>query len=138
MMGGKAFLAAFMLAALMIFAVHSMNFHGSVPDFIQASGGGMLLDVKPAFSADQIYARLAGYGEAGRKNYAFRNRTVDLALPLSVFPFFFLLMLHSIRRVSLPTFGRVALLSLPAIYVLFDLAENGSVLILLAAFPQRM
>ena len=98
------FVLALLVAVLVVFAVHSEDFPGSVPNFERLSGGGALLDVKPSFSEEAIYQRLSGYGEQGRDNYAFRNITVDILLPLAVFPALFLLMLHALEGSSI---GRV-------------------------------
>jgi len=119
-------------------AVHLLEFPGSVPDFEKKSGGGVLLDAKPSFSEDGVYDRLEAYGELGRRNYAFRNATVDVLLPFSVLPFLVLLMRDSIRRLHFRRATQVVLLSLPLVYVIFDLAENGSVLVLLARYPERL
>lgn len=132
------FVLALLLAVLVVFAVHALDFTGSVPDFHRVSGGGVLLDVKPVFSEEAIYQRLADYGEAGRRNYAFRNLTVDVLLPLAVFPALLLMMLHALRASSLGGIPRGLLYSLAFVYVIFDLAENGTVLVLLAHFPERM
>lgn len=134
----ELYVSALLVAVLIVFAVHFLDFPGSVPDFRRASGGGVLLDVKPSFSEEETYRRLAAYGEEGRDNYAFRNRTVDVLLPLAVLPFLFLLMLRAANRLNLGRTARAFLLSLPFVYVVFDLAENGSVLALLAGFPDRM
>ena len=137
-MKSRALLAlASLLAVIAVFAVHSLDFPGSVPDFVRASGGGVLLDVKPSFSEEAIYHRLADYGERGRSNYAFRNRTVDVLLPLAVFPALFLLMLHAVSHFSFARGLRAFLYSLPFVFVIFDFAENGVVLALLAHFPDR-
>ena len=138
MMNRRLFVSALLAALLLVFAVHFLDFPGSVPDFRRASGGGTLLDARPSFSEDEIYRRLAAYGEEGRNNYAFRNRTVDVLLPLGVLPFLFLLMLRAANCLLLGRAARSFLLALPFAYVLFDLAENGSVLALLANFPVRM
>ena len=97
-----------------------------------------MLDALPAFTPDGIYERFRGYGEAGRKNYSLRNVTADVLLPLSVLPFLFLLILDAVRRFSLGRFLRPLLLSLPFVYVTFDLLENATVLALLANYPERM
>jgi hypothetical protein len=81
----KTFVIAGVWALLVVLAVHFLQFPGSVPDFTRASGGGVLLDASPAFTPDATFERLAAYGEAGRQNYSFRNVTVDVLLPLSVF-----------------------------------------------------
>jgi hypothetical protein len=126
------------VAALVVFAVHALDFPGSVPNFVRSSGGGVLLDVKPSFSEEETYQRLSAYGEQGRNNYAFRNLTIDVLLPLAVFPALFLLMLHALDRSSPGRVTRAFLYSLPLIYVIFDFAENGTVLLLLSYFPDRM
>lgn len=132
------FVLALLVAVLVVFAVHSLDFPGSVPNFERLSGGGVLLDVKPSFSEAATYQRLSGYGEQGRTNYAFRNLTVDILLPLAVFPALFLLMLHALEGSSIGRVPRACLLALPLLYVVFDFAENGSVLALLAHFPDRL
>lgn len=137
-MRNRTLLGAFLAAAFVVVGVHLLEFPGSVPNFQAESGGGTLLDAKPAFSEDAIYQRLESYGERGRRNYAFRNLTVDILLPLSVFPFLFLLMKSAIRRVASGRAIRILLLSLPLAYVVFDFAENATVLALLAYYPSRL
>jgi len=97
----KAFVIAGFWAFLVVVAVHFLQFPGSGPDFNRASGGGVLLDASPAFTPDGIYERLDGYGETGRQNYSFRNVTVDVLLPMSVFPFLFLLIRRVVARFRL-------------------------------------
>jgi hypothetical protein len=131
------FVAALVWAVVVVIAVHFLDFPGSVPDFQHASGGGTLLDASPAFSATGVYNRLAEYGERGRRNYSFRNVTIDVLLPLSVLPFLVLLMRKAVTPFTCGQFLRAALLSLPVIYVLFDLLENSIVLVLLDNYPVR-
>jgi hypothetical protein len=130
--------AAFAVAIVVFVAVHFVSFPGSVPDFRRASGGGTLLDMTPEFSEDALYARLTGYGAAGRSNYAFRTVTVDVVLPLALLPFLFLWMRSALNRLSLGARPRALLLAIPVLYVVFDLVENGSLLALLGNFPVRM
>lgn len=125
-------------AICVVVAVHFLDFRGSVRNFERESQGGVLLDVRPAFSEDAIYARLEAYGPRGRNNYAFRNRTIDLLLPLGVLPFLMLLARRASSRGSLRRAAGTVLLSLPVAYVLFDLAENALVLALLAKYPDRL
>lgn len=132
----KIFVLALVWAALIVLVVHFVDFPGSVPNFTDVSGGGALLDAVPAFTADEVYVRLTGYGEEGRLNYSFRNVTVDVLLPLSVLPFLFLLAL----RASTPRrrLLRMFLVSIPFVYVLFDFLENATVLRLVASYPDRL
>lgn len=137
-MNRKPLVAAFLWAIFVVLAVHLLQFPGSVPDFERASGGGKLLDVMPSFSVDTIYSRIEQYGASGRRNYFLRNLSVDLILPLSLLPFLFLLMRHAISHLSPGRIARASLLSIPFAYVGFDLAENASVLALLASYPHRL
>jgi hypothetical protein len=130
--------AAIVVAIVVFVGVHFVSFPGSVPDFRRASGGGTLLDMTPEFSEDALYARLTGYGATGRANYAFRNVTVDVLLPLALLPFLFMWMRRALDRVSAGTIARTLLLAAPISYVVFDLLENGAVLALLTNFPARM
>lgn len=134
----RTFVFAFVLAFLVAFTVHFLDFPGSVPRFNETSGRGVLLDQSPSFRVDAIYQRLSDYGEEGRKEYAFRNITVDILLPLSLLPFLFLLMFRAIRSLQVNQSLRVLLLSLPFVYVIFDFAENADVLVLLYNYPRRM
>lgn len=136
-MTNRSFYLALLLALLVAVPVHTLDFPGSVPDFVAASGGGTLLDAKPAFSQENIYSRLEGYGPRGRENYFMRNLSVDILLPLSVLPFLVLLARRASERVRLPRPIGLLLLSLPFTYVAFDFAENGAVLALLSSFPER-
>lgn len=47
------FVLALLVAVLVVFAVHSLDFPGSVPNFERLSGGGALLVFQPR--------RIAGY-----------------------------------------------------------------------------
>ncbi len=134
----RTFVVAFVLAFLVVFAVHFLDFPGSVPRFKEISGGEVLFDQSPSFSVDAIYKRLSDYGKDGREEYAFRNVTVDILLPLSLLPFLLLLTLHAIRPLQLNHSLRVLLLSLPVVYVVFDFAENAGALMLLNNYPTRM
>ena len=134
----RTFVFATAVAFLVVFAVHFLDFPGSVPRFKEVSRGGVLLDQSPSFTVDTIYKRLSDYGEEGRRSYAFRNLTVDLILPLSLLPFLFLLMLNAVTSLRPNRPLRVLLLSLPFAYMIFDFTENAAVLALLNNYPERM
>lgn len=125
-------------AILIVLAVHFLIFPGSVPRFKQLSGGGVLLDIAPSFQVDKVYERLAGYGSSGRDEYTFRNLTVDIVPPLSVFPFLYLFMAKAVNSARLTRPMVLLLFSFAVGYVLFDLAENTNVLILLDRYPDRL
>jgi hypothetical protein len=125
-------------AFLVVFAIHFLDFPGSVPRFQELSNGGILLDQVPSFSVEATYQRLLDYGEMGRKSYAFRNLTVDILLPLSVLPFLFVLMRRAITSLHRHRSLQGLLISLPFTYVIFDFAENVVVLVLLNNYPERM
>jgi hypothetical protein len=133
----RSLLLTLVWAFLVVFAVHLLDFPGSVPRFKTESRGGTLLDVAPSFTVDGVYKRLADYGEQGRESYSFRNTTVDIILPLSLLPFFYLLMLKAVKSAALHGILVTLLLAVPFAYVFFDLFENAAVLILLDNYPTR-
>ena len=134
----RTLIVAAVVAAIVVFAVHFIYFPGSVPEFYESSGGGILLDQSPSFSIDESYRRLENYGHAGRRSYAFRNLTVDVLLPLGMLPFLFLLMNRAAGPYDLNRFVWLALIALPFLYVVFDFAENAAVLVLINNYPDRM
>jgi hypothetical protein len=133
----NGFVLATLVAVVVVFAVHFLDFPGSVPRFEKLSHGGVLFDVAPAGTVNATYERLSGFGEAGRSSYMLRNATVDVLLPLSLLPFLVLLMLRALRRRGWSRFVKGSLLAIPFVYVGFDLLENAVVLNLLANYPAR-
>lgn len=130
------FLIAFLQAAIVVYAVHFTDFHGSVPQFRRTAAGGMLLDTKPEFSTDGVYRRLESYGEEGRAVYSFRLFTVDLLLPVSIV-FFLVTAVHlSVKNLRRPRL-RFFFLLLPWVFFLFDLAENSTLYVILGSYPDR-
>jgi hypothetical protein len=133
-----AFRLALVVALAVALGVHLLMFPGSVPDFARASGGGTLLDATPAFTEEGVYARLEAYGHEGRANYTFRNKTVDVVLPLSVLPLLVLLARRAVVHVGRRAVLAAVMLAAPFVYVAFDLMENAIVLALLEQYPQRI
>lgn len=114
------FVPALVWAVLVVLAVHFLDFPGSVPDFRQASRGGTLLDATPAFTADGVYQRVDDYGAEGRRNYSFRNVTVDILLPLSVLPFLVLLMSKGINAVADKARASLLAIAVPVLMLAFN------------------
>jgi hypothetical protein len=129
---------SFTIALLVVLAVHFADFKGSVPNFRERSGGGVLLDIKPSFSQQELYERLEAYGDEGRRIYSFRNVTVDVVLPLALLHFLFPFTLRAHAALGLARFPKGLLLFFPIAYLAFDLAENAVVLRLLSRFPERV
>ena len=134
----RSLLLAILLALGVALPVPLGQFPGSVPDFVRASNGGILLDAKPSFSESEIYSRLEDYGAAGRANYFFRNLTVDMLLPFSVLPLLILLARRATNRARPGRSIRLIILALGFVYVAFDLLENASVVALLSNYPERL
>ncbi len=137
MNSNKVFYGSLLWALLMFFVIHFLHFPGSLPDFREASGGGALFDNAIAFTPEEVYQRLEAFGESGRDNYLFRNLTVDILLPLSLFPFFYLWMRRSTQGLR-SAFLRRVLLALPWVYLVFDIVENLIVVALIRQFPLEM
>ncbi len=134
----KSFAIALLAAVAIFIAAHFLNFRGSVPEFGKTSGGGVLLNMKPEFSEDGVYQRIGAYSAPGRASYSFRLLTMDILLPLGLLPFVLLFMSRALKQTSLGSAARSIMLALPIAYVVLDLAENASLLAMLATFPGRL
>jgi len=132
----RIFYVALTVAVIVFALIHFVPFAGSVPHFMRITGGGALFDTKIPSSTSDLYERLEGYGEEGRKEYVFRNLTTDILLPLAMLPALFLGTRRVNRRFALRVTGTV-LLALPFAYVALDLVENLTVISLIAHYPER-
>lgn len=137
MNSNRIFYGTILWALLMFFVIHFLHFPGSLPDFREASGGGALFDNAIAYTPQEVYQRLDAFGERGRDNYLFRNLTVDMLLPLSLFPFLYLWMRRSTQNLGSVSL-RHGFLALPWIYLIFDIIENLIVVALIRQFPMEM
>jgi hypothetical protein len=126
----NSFRVAFVTAVIVFIVVHFVPIPFSVPDFRSATNNGVMLDMRPAFSPDEVYDRLESYGESGRQNYFWRLLTVDIIFPLSLWPFLHLLALRASRLRWLPFFASG--------FLVFDVIENVIIATLLATLPMRI
>ena len=126
-------LLSILVALTTVIAIHAGDFPGSVQRFRQQSGGE-LFDTKIAGSSKEVWQRIEAFGDEGRAEYLFRNVTTDIALPLSVLPML-IFCTHRwrsrLRSRKLQIFFALA----PVVYLVFDLAENLVVYLLIAQYP---
>lgn len=132
----RIFYVALTVAVVVFALIHFVPFAGSVPHFIRITDGGALFDTKIPSSTRDLYERIEGYGEEGRKEYIFRNLTTDILLPLAMLPALFLGTRRVNRRFALKVTGTV-LLALPFVYVALDIVENLTVISLISHYPER-
>lgn len=136
MIESRIFYIALTFAVVVFALIHFVPFAGSVPHFMRITGGGALFDTKIPSSTTDLYERLEGYGDEGRKEYIFRNLTTDVLLPLAMLPALFMGSRRLNRRFALRVTGSV-LLALPFAYVALDLVENFTVISLITHYPER-
>jgi hypothetical protein len=92
----------------------------------------------PTWSPDQGYTLIQSYGESGRAIYRTIELTADLVYPL-VYGFAFALLLAFLVKKIAPSSSWMPYLAfLPLLGMLFDYAENISILTLLSYYPQRV
>jgi hypothetical protein len=99
--------------------------------------GSPLLDKVPSFSAEEVHARLAGYGESGRRAYQKFTFTADVVFPVSLL--FLILSISNLvlaRTATTPVF-RALLFVLPVLWFFSDMLENAVIYELLAGFPNE-
>ena len=130
-------LLAFALAFAAFAATHLLPIPGSVRSLTAAMGGQPIFDMKPSLSSDEVYQRLAGFGEAGRAAYRSTVLTTDVIFPLCVLIFLFLLARYVADRLNLSRGRRLLLLAVPIAYFISDMAENVAIYTMLSSYPDR-
>lgn len=92
--------------------------------------GGEMLDVKTRYSHEEAIATMEGYGEQGRKVYAWSAGTLDTLLPL-VYASFLAGVIYRFR----PAQRHWWLACLPLLAGALDLGENVQIILMLAGYP---
>lgn len=92
--------------------------------------GGEMLDVKAGYSHEEAVAAMEGYGEQGRRVYAWSAGTLDTLLPL-VYASFLAGAVYRLRPAE--RFWRLAWLPLAA--AALDLCENVQIVVMLTGYP---
>lgn len=117
--GGTLVLGATLIATLAIVAV------------VQALPvGGELLDEKAGYTHEEAVAAMEGYGERGRRTYAWSAATLDTLLPL-VYASFLAGAVYRLR----PAERFWALAWLPLAAAALDLCENVQIIVMLTGYP---
>lgn len=92
----------------------------------------------PTWTPDQGYALLDSYGEAGRALYRTIDLTADVIYPL-IYGFAFALLLTFLARKIAPSNKWLPYLAfLPLLAVVFDYAENATIIAMLNAYPEKL
>jgi hypothetical protein len=133
----RSVLIAFAVALTVFAGTHLLPMPGTVHELMAVTGGQPILDLKPSFSAPELYARLGAFGEGGRALYSRMLVTSDLVFPLAIFAFLFLLGRYAAGQLSPSRPARGLLTALPFVYLLSDMAENATIVLILADFPER-
>lgn len=118
--------------------IHGLNFKGSVPHFLEATGNQVLLDIKPSFEVSEVYLRLENFGAEGRELYKHRILTTDVILPISLFWFLILFMSIASEKFAFRKAVKWTLLAMPIGFLIFDFAENISIYVLISSLPEQM
>jgi len=134
---GKAVLIALGVMLIAFVTSHIIDMPGSLRHLMAATGGQPILDLKPSFSADEVYERIAQFGETGRLLYRQMILTMDLAFPVCLFSFVLLLARYTNNRTAPGAALRWILLAAPFGFFIPDAIENASVFKILTDFPQR-
>ncbi|MEO6113355.1 MAG: hypothetical protein ABIP07_02755 [Sphingomicrobium sp.] len=118
-------------------ATHLLPIPGSVRALMESMGGQPIFDMEPSFSSDEVYERLAAFGEVGRAAYRHTVVTTDIIFPACVAAFLFLLARFTADRLDVSRGLRALLLALPIAYFLSDMTENVAIFVLLSDYPER-
>ncbi len=134
---GKTVLIALGVTLIAFVMSHLIDTPGSLRHLMAATGGQPILDLKPSFSADEVYERLTHFGEAGRLLYRQMILTMDFVFPVCLFIFVLMLARYANGRTMPRPTLRWILLAAPFGFFIPDVIENASVFKILTDFPQR-
>ena len=99
------------------------------------SGGVGPIDIQFFYMPDEVYAMVAAYGEAGRREYRAFELSGDLVYPVVYTLFFALLITLLFQRGFAPNSSMQKLNVLPFGAWLFDLFENLGIATMLSVYP---
>lgn len=92
----------------------------------------------PTWTPEQGYNLLESYGEAGRSLYRTIDLTADVVYPI-IYGFAFALLLAFLARRIAPNNKWLPYLAfLPLLAVVFDYAENATIIAMLNAYPEKL
>lgn len=92
--------------------------------------GAETLDARTGYSFDEAVSLMAGYGEEGRRLYAWASGTLDTLLPV-IYVSFLCGLVYRLRPTE--KLGKLAYLPLAA--GILDLAENIQIIVMLTGYP---
>ena len=92
---------------------------------------GIMLDLLPEYSYEQVISALGGYGSDGRMNYIIASLTLD-----TLFPFVYVTFFAGLMYRCRVTEGLWWLALLPAVVGVIDLMENVQIVAMLAQYPE--
>jgi hypothetical protein len=131
--GWKSALAALVLVLAFVgwlFPSHQAQMTAAAGQPVQ------ILDIRSAYTLDEVKALFDALGAQGREVYATVAGRTDMAFPLA-YGTFFVLVLAALLKPLTTADSRLRLLALlPLPGMAFDLLENGRILALLAQYPQ--
>lgn len=133
----RSVLIALGIALAAFVATHLLPIPWSVHQLTAAMGGQPIFDMKPSFSTDEVYQRVAAFGEVGRAAYSRTVLTTDVVFPLCVLAFLFLLARYTAEQLTPARALRGLLLTMPIVYFVSDMAENAAIFVILSDFPAR-
>jgi hypothetical protein len=84
MISRRTVLIALAIAVTAFVVTHFLPIPGSVHEVLRATGGQLILDLKPSYSAEEVYERLMAFGDNGRAMYRRMMLSTDVIFPLSV------------------------------------------------------
>ncbi len=99
------------------------------------SGGVGPIDLRFTYTASEVFAMVAAYGEAGRSFYRIIEFTADVAYPLLYALFFGALLTGALRRAFPAHTWMQQIPLLAGVMLLVDFAENIGIVIMLTQFP---
>jgi hypothetical protein len=135
---GRTILVLFIILVMLWMALNVSPLPFGLSSLTTRSGGLMILDLRLSYTADEAYELLEALGAEGRRLYSTMLLAGDMLFPVTYSLFFATIAAWLLRRVAPPEHPMQRLSLIAFVGGAADLVENGCILAMLFAFPQRL
>lgn len=134
----KVLLATLSLAIFVFAITHYAPIPYGLKDVTTAGGQAQILDLAPAFTRDEVHARLTSFGVEGRAIYQRFAVTTDVAFPMAMLAFLLVFARFASERALHAPAAHYLALAVPIVWFATDMIENLTIFTLIAKYPARI
>jgi hypothetical protein len=133
---GKLVVGAFVIFMIAFIGTHFFPIPRSSKAVSIALNGREIFDKKPSYSAEEVFARISHFPEAGIELYKSFTYTIDVLFPLTLLAFLFLLSRFIVDQSPAPKPLKIVASLLPIVWFAIDMVENSVIYQILNRWPE--